>query len=441
MEYEQYKFIIPKPSRSFWLDPCGIPNGNYPVVNDDGVRDKFGQRPDCSTVSFRPVIEVQPSDGLSYQPGYKVELFGYKWTAVSKTLLVCDSCVAETKFNDTPCLFKDSYLNYRINTYFNELKNQRGIGKPYDPDTAAKSSGTALSTNVDAVSPDIFPRSEILGYYEKSKKTSFANKFFSGLGVCLMGYGLVDFGIGVGSAAIMSFIPAIGLFVSGALVLGAATYFRNKESNSSFYEAVYAADKEYEEKQKHPALKQDTPEVLRELINSSNGGQAADKDADFVQPGLREASSSVQALNQDVSSAAFPDTKNAGKDQFSEIFDTSKITDDNIKQKFRKINLLLSRIVSLQNRSINQKIKIVYLPEIKKLYDIYMKYDGDGIESEGKDTCLALLEDNLDKTLQLLTIEYDKAHEKDILDVNFQTETMQKMLDKEKAIKDITLKM
>ena len=448
MEYAQYKFILPKTSRPFWLDPCGIPTGNYPVVGENGFPDRFGQRPDCETVFFRPVIEMEPSDKLSYTPGYKAELFGLKWKAVSKTILVCDSCVSETKFNDYPCLYKDSYLNYRINTYFNELIEQQGIGKGYDPNAAASSDSTNLSVSSGAVINDSFPEAEILDSYKKSRKTSLFSKLVSGLGACLLGGGLVGFGIYVGSASIMSLIPAIGLFLSGSAVLGASSYLRNKKKDTAFYQSIDTIDKEYEGKQSKAALKQDDMEALRELVDHSGGGRSqvmvnsspfTDRSTDSSSP-VQTATDHLQDANTPADESASED-KTSGEGKFTELFDTSRLSNGGIKQKFKKINLMLSRIVSLQNRGVNQKIKLVYLPEIKKLYDIYLKYDGDGIESEGKNTFLALLEDNLDKTLQLLTIEYDKAHEQDILDVNLRTMTMQKMLEQEKTLKETTLKL
>ena len=119
-EYEKHKFVLPNPNRRFWIESsrelgpkrCGF-------VNDEGTVDRNGTYCSDTTLWIRPVIEYEKDEkkDIEFSEGKKVILHGLEWTAISDTVLVCDRCVEDVKFDDSTTDFEKTFLrggNYSI---------------------------------------------------------------------------------------------------------------------------------------------------------------------------------------------------------------------------------------------------------------------------------------------------------------------------------------
>ena len=108
---------------------------------------------------------------------------------------------------------------------------------------------------------------------------------------------------------------------------------------------------------------------------------------------------------------------------------TSGITDQVVCEKTEEINKLLDAILKTGNRTAQSKVKFFYLPETQKTLELYEKLWENGIDTPNSKECLDIISENLDKTIRLLRIEYDKATSDDLLDARLQSGVIGKMLD------------
>lgn len=219
-EYEKNKMILPNPERRFWLDPCGIPgDGHFPVVNEDGLRSGTGELPNTETVFLRPVIEYAKDEARPYfKKGDRLDLYGYGFTAVSDTVLVCDRCISEYKFNDKPCLFKDSFLCYVLYQIFIEKQAE-----------ASKSEAFAAKKSKESLIADIYRNSLKSG---SSGGQLIAGRLLSGAGLLGIGFGL---GMLLTGGALGILVPVLGAagVVGGEILSGIGR--KNRITDGSEY--------------------------------------------------------------------------------------------------------------------------------------------------------------------------------------------------------------
>ena len=109
-----------------------------------------------------------------------------------------------------------------------------------------------------------------------------------------------------------------------------------------------------------------------------------------------------------------------------------KEIDPDLKEKTEKINSLFEAINSQGNSSLKAKIKFFYLPETQKTLDQYRILYENGIDTPNSKECVELIRENLDKTIKLLTIEYDSAVSEKMLEVRLGGGVIGKMLENNK---------
>ena len=109
--------------------------------------------------------------------------------------------------------------------------------------------------------------------------------------------------------------------------------------------------------------------------------------------------------------------------------------DPDLKEKIEKINGLFEAINSQGNSAQRAKIKFFYLPETKKTLEQYSILYKNGIDTPNSKECMELIRENLDKTIKLLTIEYDGAVSDKLLEVKLGGGVIGKMLDNAERVK------
>ena len=105
------------------------------------------------------------------------------------------------------------------------------------------------------------------------------------------------------------------------------------------------------------------------------------------------------------------------------------IPDPVIKEKTDKINNLVDGLMKTGNRTTQAKVKFFYLPETQKTLELYHKLAENGIDTPNSKECMDIISENLDKTIKLLTMEYDKAVSDSLLDMRMSQGVIGKMLD------------
>lgn len=376
-EYDKYKIFLPNPERRFWLDPCGIPSdGRFPVVDENGMKNRFGEHPYMESVFLRPVIEYDREETRPlFKQGDKLELYGYSWTAVSDTALVCDRCLSEYKFNDTPCLFKDSYLRYILNQIFIEKQAE-----------ARRNETKKGRLSKNELIKELYDRSLSA---DKSAGGQLA------AGVVLSAIGVMIAGIALGS-----FIEAPSLSIIWKLIVAAGAL-----GVGGILSAIG-------------------------IKNKHQGGR--DYLADNIQPLLTE----IKMVATDTESGvALADYNEDGE------LETSAIKDADIRSRFVEINKLVQRINTSGNRAVIAKLNGFYIPETKKLYDVCLQFEEDDIDSPQTRECMNMVRESLDKTIQLLTVEYDKSNVDKLQDISFDLGVKQKMIDMNESEQDLELKV
>lgn len=376
-EYEKYKIILPNPERRFWLDPCGLPSdGRFPVVDENGMQNRFGEHAFMESVFLRPVIEYDSDETRPFfKQGDKLELYGYGWTAVSDTVLVCDRCLSEYKFNDVPCLFKDSYLRYVLNQIFIEKQAE-----------ARRNESKKGKLSKDGMIKEIYDRS--LTADKGAGGQLAAGVALSAIGVMIAGMALGSFLEAPSFSIIWKLIIAAGALGLGGIL--SALGIKNKRQSG------------------------------REYL------------ADNIQPLLTE----IKMVTTDKESGvSLADFNEEGE------WEVSAIKDAEIRSKFTDINKLIQRINASGNRTIIAKLNGFYIPETKKLYDVCLQFEEDDIDSPQTKECMDMVRESLDKTIQLLTVEYDKANVDKLQDISFDLGVKQKMIDLNESEQGMELKV
>lgn len=105
------------------------------------------------------------------------------------------------------------------------------------------------------------------------------------------------------------------------------------------------------------------------------------------------------------------------------------IEDESVKSKASEINNLLDGLMKTGNKTATAKVKFFYLPETQKTLELYHKLAENGIDTPNSRECMGIITENLDKTIKLLKIEYDKAASDDLLDAQLHSGVIGKMLD------------
>ena len=105
------------------------------------------------------------------------------------------------------------------------------------------------------------------------------------------------------------------------------------------------------------------------------------------------------------------------------------IADESVKTKASEINNLLDGLMKTGNKTAAAKVKFFYLPETQKTLEMYHKLAENGIDTPNSRECMDIISENLDKTIKLLKIEYDKAASDDLLDAQLHSGVIGKMLD------------
>ena len=352
-EYEKHKFVLPNPNRRFWIESsrelgpkrCGF-------VNDEGTVDRNGTYCSDTTLWIRPVIEYEKDEkkDIEFSEGKKVILHGLEWTAISDTVLVCDRCVEDVKFDDSTTDFENSYLKYAIYQYFRKRSSVEAI--------------TASSGKQEA---DL---------------TATIAEAGSSSGIMLNLAGMLTAGI-TGVICTLSFSPVAAL-IGVAASLGLGIF------NISKIKKFFSKKKSVE----IPTLGLTTePEM--------------------------------------------PAEKNEQELKLS----TGNITDSVICGKTAEINKLIDALIKTGNRTILSKVKFFYLPETQKTLELYDKIQENGIDTPNSKECLDIISENLDKTIRLLRIEYDKASADDVLDARLQSGIIGKMLDDAEKAENLELKL
>ena len=119
----------------------------------------------------------------------------------------------------------------------------------------------------------------------------------------------------------------------------------------------------------------------------------------------------------------------------------SKIADGEIKEKIEEINGLFDALEKTGNRTIKSKVKFFYLPEMQKTLELYEKLNESGIETQSTKECMDIIKDNLDKTIKLLTMDYDKAVSETLLETKLSGGVIGQMLSNAEQANDRILKL
>ena len=120
---------------------------------------------------------------------------------------------------------------------------------------------------------------------------------------------------------------------------------------------------------------------------------------------------------------------------------TAGINNPAISGKVEEINRLFAAIKKTQNRSAESKVKFFYLPETQKTLELYHSISENGIETPNIKECLDIILENLDKTIKLLTIEYDKAVSDSLLDAKMSQGVIGQMLETAETAQKTELKL
>ena len=120
---------------------------------------------------------------------------------------------------------------------------------------------------------------------------------------------------------------------------------------------------------------------------------------------------------------------------------TAGIDDPVISGKADEINRLLLALKKTKNRSAESKVKFFYLPETQKTLELYHSISENGIETPNSKECLDIILENLDKTIKLLTIEYDKAVSDSLLDARMSHGVIGQMLETAENAQKTELKL
>jgi len=121
--------------------------------------------------------------------------------------------------------------------------------------------------------------------------------------------------------------------------------------------------------------------------------------------------------------------------------ETEYIEDAVVLGKTEQINKLMQGLMENGSQAAKAKVKFFYFPETRKTLTLYKKLVKDGIETENSRECMDIISDNLDKTIKLLTMEYDKSISESLLETKLSGGVMGKMLENAEKAEDTELKL
>ena len=375
-EYEKNKYILPNPGRRFWIESeselgtkkCGF-------VNDEGVLDKKGAY--CSDTSFwlRPVIEFDKDEqrDIVFTEGQQVYLYSLEWTAISEDVLVCDRCVEDVKFDDNETSFENSYLKYALYQYMKRRSSEEAFKAP-----ASKSDNSSDITELDV------------------DESEFSYSFLSNV-LCIF------LAAAAGIVCTLSFSPiSISMF---AIVVVAMSFILGKYNVKKIKEGIINTKKKYREKM----VADQSPKIT-----------------------AKDGKVSVYGLTYDQKAGSGKTAKDGTTDAFTVkgeyALDTEGLSDEEVIAKTSEINKLLEAIMKTGNRTAQSKVKFFYLPETQKTLQLYDTLSENGIETQNTKECMQIISENLDKTIRLLKIEYDKATDDTLLEARLSSGVIGKML-------------
>ncbi len=141
---------------------------------------------------------------------------------------------------------------------------------------------------------------------------------------------------------------------------------------------------------------------------------------------------SVYGLTYDQKAGSGKTAKDGTTDAFTVkgeyALDTEGLSDEEVIAKTSEINKLLEAIMKTGNRTAQSKVKFFYLPETQKTLQLYDTLAENGIETQNTKECMQIISENLDKTIRLLKIEYDKATDDTLLEARLSSGVIGKML-------------
>lgn len=374
-EYEKNKYILPNPGRRFWIESeSGLGTKKCGFVNDEGVLDKKGAY--CSDTSFwlRPVIEYDKGEQreIAFTEGQQVFLYGLEWTAISEDVLVCDRCVEDVRFDDHETSFENSYLKYALYQYMKRRSAEEAFKSP-----------ASKSDDLDAAVPDV-------------DESEFSYSFLANV-ICIF------LAAAAGIMCTLSFSPiSISMF---AIVVVAMSVILGKYNVSKIKEGISNTRKKYLER-----------------IAEKQSAKISAKDGRVSVYGLiYDQKTDPGKAAQDGATDAF-----TGKSEYS--LNTEGLSDEEVITKTSEINKLLEAIMKTGNRTAQSKVKFFYLPETQKTLQLYDTLSENGIETQNTKECMQIISENLDKTIKLLKIEYDKATDDTLLEARLSSGVIGKML-------------
>ena len=190
----------------------------------------------------------------------------------------------------------------------------------------------------------------------------------------------------------LSFSPiSISMF---ALVVVAMSFILGKYNVSKIKEGIRNTKKKYREKM----VKKQSPEIKVKDSEVSVYGLT------YSQKGTSEKTGSEYSLS------------------------AGDISDEAVTAKIDEINKLIEAIIKTENRTAMAKVKFFYLPETQKTLELQKKLSEDGIDTQNTRECMQIISENLDKTIKLLKIEYDKAMDDTVLEARLSSGVIGKML-------------
>jgi len=126
--------------------------------------------------------------------------------------------------------------------------------------------------------------------------------------------------------------------------------------------------------------------------------------------------------------AAQSEVKDAVTEKPDYALSLEGIEEGEVRTKAEEVNKLLEGLMKTGNRAAIAKVKFFYTPETQKTLELYHKIAENDIDTPNVNECMNIISENLDKTIRLLKIEYDKAASDDLLDAQLSSGVIGKML-------------
>lgn len=100
-EFEKYKDIIPHTDEDWWV--LDHPDSEYDIINNGICSDRVQSFTIRSILGIRPVLEIS-SENLVYEIdeiGSELYLYNQLWTVLNKDTIICNRCIASSKYGST----------------------------------------------------------------------------------------------------------------------------------------------------------------------------------------------------------------------------------------------------------------------------------------------------------------------------------------------------